>query len=152
MKFDDPTIGQTMDELGISEEVFSWIDPDDGRTVHFAISQMRAVLSVLNLPTTTVEIRPGYHEWLLENRGVNHDKAMALTDEQMDEPSILLALPDKHFLLVDGTHRVYRKALEGAPNSQAHVLTQDAWQHFVIRDMPNFTEDEIKNLPDRLFH
>jgi len=60
-------------------EVFSWNDPDTGKTFHFAIYLMRRFLQDKTMQVYNVTLLPGYCDWLETNRGVNTKHAMSLT-------------------------------------------------------------------------
>lgn len=138
-------MGIDVSELRSDEEVFTWLDPDTGKTVHFAVSRLRHMVDKFDL-YHEVGILPNYAQWLVECRGVDVAHAMALTEKELEEPSILLKM-EGHHLLVDGTHRVYRLAVEGHLTSNAYILDRATWEDFVIEGLPDtMSEEEVKSL------
>lgn len=133
-------------------EVFSWNDPDTGKTFHFAIYLMRKFLQGASLQVYNVALLPKYCDWLEINRGVNTKHAMSLTPEQLREPSILLDM-GTHLLLADGSHRVYNLSKSGATTAPSYILQSWLWEHFLIIGAKHMSEEDILALPaDRLKH
>lgn len=130
-----------------TDEVFSWSDPDTGQSTHFAITKLNAFLAVSSIKPQWVAIPDNFAEWLLTNRGVNKERAAALTFKEMADPVTMVDMGG-HYLLADGTHRVYRRAIEGHKTALGRLVPRAIWYPFTLLG-PNMTPEQILAAPDR---
>lgn len=135
--------------LAPGEEIFSWCDPE-GATLHFAVARLNSLLAAVLAPSDTLGYPDGFDRFLLENRGVDIARAMALTGDQLAYPCTVLIMDGGHTLLADGTHRSYRRYIEGRRDGPCFLVPREVWQLYVITGVrTDQTEAEVAAFPTR---
>lgn len=114
------------------------------RLRRFLLDVTTASPSALDFAVTDITVDYELAEWLLENRGPDRDYLRDMVNRfrwqnrtaRDKRPVILLMMPDKTFLLVDGTHRYIASALTGATSVQALIVPPAVWKVFDVEGLP----------------
>lgn len=123
-----------------TDEIFTHIDPDNGRVRHFNASAMgRAIpgYSIIGkVKEITAYLDPEFVQFIKEKRGVEQWKIARLTAIQLQIPVIGVRMPDDSVLLVDGHHRLVALHNLGKTDYDINIFNLGSWEEFLVEDLP----------------
>lgn len=135
-----------------TEQIYTFID-NSGTNVHIHSNGLR--LWTLRKPGLEQFLIPVNHRIgrsFLEQNTCSLTKAMSLSFTHLRTPIIFCkdgnlteGRPD--CLLVDGHHRYLRACIEHDPFIAAFVLEPAQWHPFRLKNCPDLTKEELKQIP-----
>ena len=87
----------------------------------------------------SININRGTMQFFLRARGVDLARAKAISLARMKEPGIACLMPDGTGLVVDGSHRLVKRVLQGRKTMELWMCHEDVWSQSLI---------EVKKLSD----
>lgn len=130
--------------LKLTDQVFTHID-EDGTIRNFAVDVFNRHLTALCYPITSVHIDEEMVANTLRERGIEGPRIKRLVKPWLDLPAILCKFPDDTCLMIDGHHRLVKRASMGIDFIYAFIVPQDDWKHFLISGLPdnNVTAEKL---------
>lgn len=128
--------GISADELPLDEDVYTFVHSETGEATHIAASTLLKVIKHSGIVPQIV----GMGQSLIDaiERGdlnVEEEHAWALPDEALDQPILVGDWGDKH-IIIDGSHRLWRRYKRGLRDFPAYCIPEEAWRYFVIYGIP----------------
>jgi hypothetical protein len=139
--------------LPLTDEVFSWNDPDGGPTLHFAVTRLFAAVAY-TFPLKRVPIEREFATYCVHQRGVESARLAYWRKrvESVDCPPLLFCHfeKDDSHLLVDGTHRYVAAYLKQVDSLLAFIVPEKVWRQYLIIDLPSESDEKILSTPSGL--
>lgn len=130
-------------EVPDREAIYTFVDDDKGHATHIAATTLREAVERAGIIPQLVMMGESLIEAITGGSlNVEEDHALKLPDEALDTPILVGNWGHKH-IIIDGSHRLWRRWKRGDPDFPAYVIPEKAWRRFVIYDMPgdgNFWE------------
>lgn len=111
---------------GTARESFTFVPDDGGPERHYDITDLRDGILSGRIPSQKINVDTLFlWEFVKDNRVFEMRRAQELTEAQFrSDPAIGLQEPDGSITLVDGTHRVIRRRIEGEPTTELFVVEE----------------------------
>jgi hypothetical protein len=77
--------------------------------------------------------------FFLHERGADIAVARALNLQRMDEPGIACWMPDGSILVVDGSHRLVKRVLQGCETMALWTCEEPVWSQSLVRHIGSTT-------------
>lgn len=115
-------------------EMFTWIDPGDGRLFTFNVWSMAKYAATRPPSVERIQftIDPAHVAMILAHRSVDVSYARRLTLAELRVPLIGVEMPDGTTLTVDGHHRYWRWFDLGMPDALMDRFAVDAYAEFLV--------------------
>jgi hypothetical protein len=116
-------------------QVFDWTSDDGAHQVRFWATPILEAIAKGTLPHEKLAVlldREWCRLWLTK-RDPDIIKVRAFTQAQIDEPVLGIEIPERHpnghptILLIDGSHRMYRRYLDNYEDCLWHVVRYPHW-------------------------
>lgn len=135
-------------ELGPTDQVFTWVDPDTNETLHFAATKALfwCVGAIVRGECTggLVPLNEQLKRVLTEQRSIDQEHVKSLTEQQAKMPIVICMMPDGTGLTIDGHHRAWAAFQRGDTEIRAFILEEPQWRRFIIEDVPQSWTDVVK--------
>jgi len=105
-------------------QVFSHVEALTGIQRHYDVAKLYKII-LANLPGAdyaTVGITDTDAKFILANSGIEQLRLRRLTPAQINEPGIIIHLPDNTDIIVDGNHRLVRRWQLGFATMNFYIL------------------------------
>lgn len=81
---------------------------------------------------TSIDLDRATMRFFLQERGVNLERAKAISLARMEEPGIACWMSDDTGLVVDGSHRLVKRVLQGRKTMQLWMCHEEVWSQSLI--------------------
>lgn len=132
----------SMWSLPRNEQIFSWQDPSSGKVLHFAATSLLSEIKDKKELVRFSEIDLKFIETIVKKRGIESHRLTRLTDEQLQEPVLVLDYEDGH-LMIDGHHRLLCRHLKGMTTFLFFLVPKEIWEKFQITDIPKELDHKL---------
>lgn len=143
------------EDLAKKELVYTWQNPDTGRTRMWSVERLCAWLPMSGHKLCKAILDQEQARYFVENRGIEKHRLafLAQNRECLREPLIMLRLPGSESsngelsdLMIDGHHRYVTLALMGYPHFLFYHLTSEEAADFEVGDVPQLDPLEMRIL------
>lgn len=112
-------------------EVFDWTLPDEQTTISWQVTAMQLAMHSgrLKYKSVLAQLDPTFaREWLIK-RELNMNYVRSLKSPRLREPVLGACMPDKDktVVLIDGSHRYYRRYLDGCTVVPYRLILPEDW-------------------------
>jgi hypothetical protein len=128
--------GIDISDCDATEIVYTFVDGNTGEPTHIAVSALTRAIQRAGIIPMVASMGEGLIA-AIERGDLNQepDHAARLPSEALEAPCIVGAWGGEH-IIIDGTHRLWRRYQRGDRDFPAYYIPEDAWRHFVIHGMP----------------
>jgi hypothetical protein len=83
----------------------------------------------------SIDIDRATMRFFLQERGVDMARAKAISLARMEEPGIACLMPDGTGLVVDGSHRLVKRVLQGRKTMELWMCHEEVWSQSLINTL-----------------
>ena len=119
-----------------ADQIFSHLDPDDGRTRHFHIPKLAQLIRQYADACELIEygITDEQVEFVIRTHNIDDGHVVnRITPDSLEQPGIICAFPDETELLVDGNHRFVARHRAGKTMMRFWKVPYPLWEKSLVR-------------------
>lgn len=124
------------------DQIFSHVDPDNGRTRHFHIPKLRSSIKQTPVTLESFECLPEQARFVQTNHCIDeaHLERLSAESDYLDQPGIICVFPDQTQLIVDGNHRYIKRTRLGKATMEFWMVPERMWRRSLLR-LPSAYDD-----------
>lgn len=119
-------------ELPLSDQVFTHIDSNTGKSTVYAVTRIREHCYRNVFPVYMTPLEPNMARIVLRERGLEAPRLQRALLTKKFQPFVFLTMPDGTHLAVDGSHTYVARCLLGHTWALAYIVPESVWRDFIV--------------------